>query len=53
MDLTQVQGFNAEDNSLKIQSLTYEDSGLYECLASNTVDPSISYNFSLTIRGRY
>lgn len=44
---------NAKDNSLKIQSLSYEDSGLYECLAINSVEPSISANFTITIRGRF
>lgn len=44
---------NSKDSSLKIPSLAYEDSGLYECLAVNSVEPSISANFTITIRGRF
>ncbi|GFV73983.1 titin, partial [Trichonephila clavipes] len=39
-----------KESSLKIKSLSYEDSGLYKCIASNAVKPNISANFTLTIR---
>ncbi|XP_055939789.1 cell adhesion molecule DSCAML1-like isoform X1 [Argiope bruennichi] len=51
-DLTSNSSFIFDDmNSvLKIHSLSYEDAGQYECFASNSVEPSISANFSITIR---
>lgn len=38
-------------DTLKIQSVSFEDAGLYECVADNGIPPSIKTNFSLTIRG--
>ncbi|GIY09033.1 hemicentin-1 [Caerostris extrusa] len=43
--------FDEQDSTFKIQSLSYEDAGLYECFATNSVEPNISANFSITIRG--
>ncbi|GFU50491.1 titin [Nephila pilipes] len=39
-----------KDSYIKLQSLSYEDAGLYECVATNSVEPSISINFTITIR---
>ncbi|CAL1281289.1 unnamed protein product [Larinioides sclopetarius] len=51
-DLTSSSTYVFDDinSSLKIHSLSYEDAGQYECFASNSVEPSISANFSITIR---
>ncbi|GBL76498.1 Down syndrome cell adhesion molecule-like protein 1 [Araneus ventricosus] len=52
MILQNNQEITIEDNknSLKIKALSYEDSGLFECTASNGVKPNISSNFTITIR---
>ncbi|GFR22298.1 hemicentin-1, partial [Trichonephila clavata] len=37
---------------LKISPVTYDHSGLYECIADNGISPSIKTNFTLSVRGR-
>ncbi|GFU28491.1 titin [Nephila pilipes] len=50
MNSNQDSNIEDKESSLKIKSLSYEDSGLYKCIASNAVKPNISANFTLTIR---
>lgn len=46
--------FTDERNSsiFRISSVSYEDAGIYECVADNGIPPSIRANFTMTIRGR-
>lgn len=37
---------------LEIKSVSYTDSGFYECIADNGIPPIIKTNFSITIRGK-
>lgn len=39
-------------SSLTIAPISYEDGGVYECVADNSIQPAIKSNFTLTIRGR-
>lgn len=39
-------------SSLTIAPITYDDAGVYECVADNGIQPIIKSNFTLTIRGR-
>lgn len=39
-------------SSLTIAPISYEDGGVYECVADNNIQPAIKSNFTLTIRGR-
>lgn len=41
-----------QQSELRISSVSYENAGLYECRADNSVLQSISSNFTVTIRGR-
>lgn len=38
--------------SLTIAPVSYDDGGVYECVADNGIQPVIKSNFTLTIRGR-
>lgn len=39
-------------SSLTIAPVSYDDGGVYECVADNGIQPIIKSNFTLTIRGR-
>lgn len=46
------QFIDSKNSSLfKIPSISYEDAGVYECVADNGIPPAIRTNFTLTIRG--
>lgn len=38
-------------SSLIISRITYDDAGVYECVANNDIQPTIKSNFTLIIRG--
>lgn len=42
---------NKNSSTLQISSISYDDSGLYVCIADNGIEQSIKTNFTLTIRG--
>ncbi|GFR22302.1 basement membrane-specific heparan sulfate proteoglycan core protein [Trichonephila clavata] len=44
---------DTKDSSLlRLSPVSYEDAGVYECMADNGIPPVITSNFTLTIRGR-
>lgn len=45
-----VEGITVENNTLTVEEITLEDSGVYRCIASNGVPPDAKVSSSLTVR---
>lgn len=52
-NVNEVENSHKNNSLLVIPSVSYTDSGYYECIASNGIPPLIKTNFSITIRGKY
>ncbi|KAG8178107.1 hypothetical protein JTE90_017454 [Oedothorax gibbosus] len=44
-----IQNLNESSNQLKLQSVSYEDAGTYECIADNGIASAIHNNFSIIV----
>lgn len=47
-----LESLTANNSTLRISFVTYEDAGVYECEADNGINPGIKANFTVTIRGK-
>lgn len=49
----ETENIHRNNSLMVIPSVSYTDSGYYECIASNGIPSPIKSNFSITIRGKY